>query len=384
MAWNQPANDQGAKPRRGGARGSAGGGRLRRWRQRWKATPRSRGPFYAAAAGLVAGLWLASGFYQLGDGERGVLQRFGAYAGERAGGVGWHLPWPIETLTAVDLGRLNSADFQSRMLTGDAMLVNVTGSIQYQYTDARAALFAVRDPDASVRELGEALTREVVAQRSIAELMSAATRDPLAASLRPAIQKLLDAMGAGLRVQAVTLPDVQVPEPVLGAQRDLVQAGVERERAAHEAQGYAAELIPAAQGLAQKQRLDAEAYKLQAIGVAEGDAARFEPIAAAYARAPQVTRDRLYIETMETILARSRKIIIDGKGSGNMLVLPLDKLGDAGALKAAGVVGVANVATGTAAPAAPAASAPASAAAAADATNPDARDDRSRERGGRQ
>ena len=143
--------------------------------------------------------------------------------------------------------------------------------------------------------------------------------------------------GLGVRVLAVNLTDVQVPQAVLAAQRELVQAGVERERIAREAQGYAAELVPAAQGQAQHQRLDAEAYKLQIVGVAEGDAARFDPIAAAYARAPEVTRTRLYIETMETILARSRKIIIDGKSAGNTLVLPLDKLGDAGALKGAGV-----------------------------------------------
>ena len=381
MAWNQPADDKNAKPGRSSGRGKAGQGRLRRWRQRWKATPRARGPFYATAAGLVVVLWLASGFYQLDDGERGVLQRFGAYAGERSSGAGWHLPWPIETLTAVDLGRQNSAQFQSRMLTGDAMLVNVMASIQYQYTDARAALFAVRDPDAVVRELGEAVAREALARRPIAELMGGATRAPLAAALRADIQQVLDSMGAGLRVLEVSLNDVQVPEAVLASQRELVQAGVERERTTREAQGYAAELIPAAQGLAQKQRLDAEAYKLQAIGVAEGEAARFEPIAAAYARAPEVTRNRLYIETMETVLARSRKIIIDGKSSGNTLVLPLDKLADAGVLKAAGVIGVANA---TAAAAAPVTAAPAAPAAAAAAVDHNARDDRGRERGERQ
>ncbi len=392
MAWNQPADDKGAKPRRSGLRERGTGGRLRRWRARWKSSPRARGPFFAAAAVLAVFLWLASGLYQLADGERGVLQRFGAYAGERGSGAGWHLPWPIETLTAVDLARLNSADFQARMLTGDAMLVNVTASIQYQYTDARAALFALRDPDTVVRELGEAVTRESVAQRPIAELMGGARRASLTAALRAATQALLDNMGAGLRVLAVSLSDVQVPEAVLAAQRDLVQAGVERERVAREAQGYAAELAPAAQGEAQKERLEAEAYKLQAIGVAEGDAARFEPIAAAYARAPEVTRNRLYIETMETILARSRKIIIDGKAGGNMLVLPLDKLGDAGALKAAGVVGVANVGAGASGAQAGAAAggagpklvtAPVTTVAPGNTASQDARDDRSRERGGR-
>ena len=326
-------------------------------------------------------VWLATGFYQIADGEIGVVQHFGAYAGLRPSGAGWHPPWPIDTVTAVNLGRLNSADFQARMLSSDAMLVNVTASIQYQYTDARAALFAARDPDALIRELGEAATRELVGARSIETMMKGDQRAALTATLRTAVQKPLDAMGLGVRVLAVNLTDVQVPQAVLPAQRDLVQARVERERVAREAQGYAAELIPAAQGQAQRQRLDAQAYKLQVVGVAEGDAARFDPIAAAYARAPEVTRNRLYIETMETILSRSRKIIIDGKSAGNTLVLPLDKLADAGALKGAGVTGVVS-APATATPSAPAA-APA-APSPANATAPSARDDRGREREERQ
>jgi membrane protease subunit HflK len=328
-------------------------------------------------------VWLSTGFYQIADGEIGVVQHFGAYAGLRPSGAGWRPPWPIDTVTAVNLGRLNSADFQARMLTSDAMLVNVTASIQYQYVDARAALFAARDPDALVRELGEAATRELVGARSIEVLMGGSQRAALTVALRTAVQKPLDVMGMGVRVLAVNLTDVQVPQAVLAAQRELVQAGVERERVTREAQGYAAELIPAAQGQAQRQRLDAQAYKLQVVGVAEGDAARFDPIAAAYSRAPEVTRDRLYIETMETILSRSRKIIVDGKSAGNTLVLPLDKLGDAGALKSAGVSGVVNgAASAPSASSAPAATA--TAPSPANATGGSARDDRGREREERQ
>ena len=375
MAWNQPDGDQGGNARRTGARPPNGTSWWRRLLQGWTAQPRARGRYYLGAAGAVLLLWLAAGFYQIDDGEIGVLQHFGAYAGLRPSGAGWHLPWPIETVTAVNLGKLNSADFQARMLTSDTMLVNITASIQYQYADARAALFAARDPDALVRELGEAATRELVGGRRIEVLMGGTERAALTAALRGAVQKPLDSMGLGVRVLAVNLTDVQVPQAVLAAQRELVQAGVERERVAREAQGYAAELVPAAQGQAQRQRLDAEAYKVQVVGVADGDAARFDPIAAAYARAPEVTRTRLYIETIETILARSRKLIIDGKGSGNTLVLPLDKLGDAAALKGAGVSGVISGAGSAAAAAAPPAASSSEAA---------TRDARSRERGERQ
>jgi membrane protease subunit HflK len=242
----------------------------------------------------------------------------------------------------VDLDKVNSAGFQSRMLTSDAMLVNVTGDIPYRYTDARAALFAARNPDALLHELGEALARAAVGQRPIAELMDGVKRAPLSDLLAPQLEQLLDSIGVELHIQAVNLTVVQVPEAVLAAQRDRVQADSDTDHVVRDAQAYAAELIPSAQALARKQRQDAESYKLQTIGAAEADAARFGPIAAAYARAPAVMRNQLYVETMEAILAHARKIIVDGKGI-NTLVLPLDKLGDAAALKAAGIVGIARV-----------------------------------------
>ena len=339
---NKSGGPTGAKPRRAAPRSPRNGGLLRRWRQKWSGHPRMRGVLYSAAAGVAALLWLASGFYQIQDGERGVLQHFGAYAGERGSGAGWHLPWPIESLTVVDLGQLNSADFQARMLTSDDMLLNITASITYHYTNARAALFAVREPDAQVRLIGESVLRESVGQQTIATLMGGTTRAPLADAHRAAIQQALDRLGEGIQVVAVNLTDVQVPEAVLAAQRDRVQANVDSDRLQREAQGYAAELIPAAKGQAEKLRLEAAAYKAQVIGNAEGEAARFMPIAAAYARAPAVTRNQMYIETIESILAHSRKVIIDGKGI-NTLMLPLDRLAGAGVLKAAGVQGIASV-----------------------------------------
>ena len=346
MAWKKPAASNDAKSRRGTPRtGGQGNGLLHRWRKRWAARPRARAPFYIAAASLAMLCWLASGFYQVDDGERGVLQRFGAFERERASGAGWHLPWPIETMTIVNLGRLNGADFQSRMLTSDGMLLNITANISYRYTGASAALFTVRHPDALVRELGEAVLREYVGQQPIAGLMGGTTRAPISVALRAGLQRVLDQTGVGVQVAEVNLTDVQVPEAVLAAQRDRVQADIDNERAAREAQGYAAELIPSAQALAQKQRLDAAEYKLQLVSAAEGEAARFAPIAAAYARAPAVTRSQMYVDTIESILSRSRKIVVDGKGI-NTILLPLDKAGNAAALKAAGVLGIATVQAG--------------------------------------
>jgi len=338
MAWNQSDGDQGAK-RRGGAP-ATGAAWWRRLKQRWSAGRGERGPMLGAIAGGLVLLWLLSGCFQVDAGQRAVLERFGAYAGERGAGVGWHLPWPIETITRVDLGRLNSVDFQSRMLSADIALLNITGSVQYQLRDARAALYGVRDLDHTVRDLGETMTRQLLAGRPLAEILNGKTRSTLIEALRDSVQRRLDALGAGARVMTVNLTDVQVPEPVLPAQRDAEQALQDRERLAREAQGYAGDLLPRAQELAQRQRLDAEGYKLTAIATAEGDAARFEPLLAAYERAPEVTRNRLYVETMETILARSHKVIIDGKGGGNTFTIPLEKMLDGATARGTGVAGV--------------------------------------------
>lgn len=357
MAWNQSDGDQGAKRR--GAAPPSGAALWRRLQQRWTAGRGERGPLVAAMASGLVLLWLLSGCYQIDEGQRGVLERFGAYAGERGAGVGWHLPFPIETLTRVDLGRLNSVDFQSRMLSADTALLNITGSVQYQLRDAREALYGVRDLDHTVRDLGETMTRQLLAGRPLAQILNGQTRSTLIEALRGSVQRRLDTLGAGVRVRTVNLTDVQVPEPVLAAQRDAEQALQDRERMAREAQGYAGDLLPRAQELAQRQRLDAEGYKLTAIATAEGEAARFEPLLAAYERAPEVTRNRLYVETMETILARSHKVIIDGKGGGNTFTIPLEKMLDAATARGTGVAGMVEAPAGTAPANAPA-SAPAS------------------------
>jgi membrane protease subunit HflK len=404
MAWNDP-DDQGSRPRR--TPPAPQQGLWRRWRQGWRAAPqRARGALALAVAGTAVLLWLLSGLYKIEAGERGVLLRFGAYAGERGPGLGWHLPWPLEDMAAVNLAHFQNADFQSRVLTADATLVNASFSIQYQVRDARALLFGLRDGEASVRAAGVAEARQALGGHALQELLGGGARPALLEAMRVALQHDLDRLGSGLRVQSVSLTDLQVPESVLAAQRDVVQAGEERARLTAEAQGYAADVVTRTQGVAQRQRLQAEAYRLQVVGTAEGDAARFEQLLPAYERSPQVMRDRLYIETLETILARSRKLVIDGKGAGNTIYLPLDKMFDAQGARGSGVTGVLE--EPLAGPAAPVAAGGAEAAGAAQgaaqggaagggasgapgaapagaaqAAPGSARDDRSRERGGR-
>jgi membrane protease subunit HflK len=386
MAWNEP-DDQGNRPRRPPTAPQQGW--WRRWRQGWRAAPqRARAALALAFAAVAVLLWLLSGLYKIEDGERGLLLRFGAYAGERGPGFGWHLPWPMEDMAALNLAHFQNFDFQVRVLTADAQLVNASFSAQYQVRDARALLFGLRDAEASVRAAGAAEARQSLGAHGMHELLGGGARPALLEGMRGALQQDLDRLGSGLRVQSVSLTDLQVPEAVLPAQRAIVQAGEERARQVTEAQGYAADLVTRSRGVGERQRLQAEAYRLQVVGTAEGDAARFDQLLGAYDKAPQVMRDRLYIETLETILARSRKLIIDGKGAGNTIYLPLDKMFDSQGARGSGVTGVleepaAAGATSPAAAATAAAAPPTAVGASAGTAAPAAREprsDRSRER----
>ena len=341
MAWNQPGNDQDGKPRRSGSNaGASFSDVLRRWQRRLSggqgagggAAPGGVSP--AVIGGVIAILlllWLFDGFYQVDASERGVVQRFGRFSEITNPGPRWHLPRPIETVTKVNVSNINSIDYQSRMLTSDVNLVNISCAIQYQYADPRQVLFRVRDPESTLREVSESAIREIIGQNTLDAVLAGEPRRAITTNTRDLIQKTLDAYGTGIRVISVNLTDVQVPEPVLPSQRDANKAIEDGERFSKEAQAYANDLLPKARGMAQRQLLDAEAYKLQVVAAATGDASRFSQLLGAYTQAPEVTRTRLYIETMESVMARSKKVLLDGKSGGNNLIyLPLDKLVESG------------------------------------------------------
>jgi len=364
MAWNEP-EDPGKRPKRPPP--AAGG-----WLARLRLDGGRHGNTLLAglAAALVAG-WLLTGLYKVEESERGALLRLGAFAGERGPGLGWHLPWPFEDVIPIDLGRLQEAGFQSRLFTADTALVNASFGVQYRVRELRTVLFGLRDAEATLRQEALAEARQAVAAQPLAALIGGGGRTALLASMRDALQADLDRLGAGISVQSIDLTDVQVPEAVLAAQREVNQAGEERTRQVREAEGVAADLVARSEGAAQGQRLEAEAYKLQVVGTAEGDAVRFEQLLPAYEKNPQVLRDRLYIETMETILARSRKLVIDGKGAGTTLNIPLDRMFDASAVRGTGVTGVLEE-PATAAPAGAAGAVPSSTSATAPGAAPGA------------
>jgi membrane protease subunit HflK len=301
----------------GGGTGGSGGGE----------SAGSPAAFGLVLAGVLVLLWLASGMFQVNASEKGVVQRFGRFTEVRNEGWGWAFPWPIETVTKVNFSQVNSVEYKSRVLTADVNLVEVRLAIQYLNADPQKVLFRVRDVEATLREVSESAIREVVGQASLDDVLGS-QRLRITDSTKERIQRTLDGYESGLRIASVNLTDVQVPEAVVASQRDANKAIEDRERYSKEALAYTNDIVPKAEGAAQRMLQDAEAYKSQVVALAEGDVARFNSVYAAYAQAPEVTRQRMYIETIEQIMQQSKKVILDtpkGQG-GNMIYLPLDKL----------------------------------------------------------
>jgi modulator of FtsH protease HflK len=342
MAWNEPGN-RGESPwgkKRPAAKSGGFDEALKGWQRRLEGlfggsggsppsggdSTGSNGSLGWIIAGVLLLLWLASGTFQINASDRGVVQRFGRFSGVRDPGLGWTFPWPIETVSKVNISRVNSVEYRSRMLTADVNLVEIRSAIQYQYLDPVKVLFQVRDPEQTLREVSESAIRELVGQATLDQVLGNA-RQQIADGTRDLIQRTLDRYNSGIRVTSVNLTDVQVPEAVIAAQRDANKAIEDRDRFSKEAQAYANDILPKAQGQAQRQMQDAEAYKMQIVAVADGDVARFNSVYAAYAQAPEVTRQRMYIETIEQIMQQSKKVMLDARqGGGNMIYLPLDKL----------------------------------------------------------
>ena len=333
MAWNQPGEDK-KRPAPRGAPDNASLDdllrRLQRQVQRLWRPGSGRGMAALSLALLIVAVWLSSGYYQIGATERGVVQRFGRYITTEQPGHGWHWPWPIESVTKLDVAAVEGVSSKALMLTSEQSLIDISWSIQYRIADPQRFLFQVREPEASLRQLGETTVRELIGGSTLAALIDGQGRSRIGAEARARIQKGLDAYGAGLALSSVNLTDVQLPDPVLASQRDAAKAAEERQRAVSEADAYANDILPKAQIAAQRQLTDAQVYATQTVASAEADAQRFTQVAQAYAHAPEVTRSRMYIETMEGILAHSRKIVIDTKGGGgNTIYIPLDKLAEA-------------------------------------------------------
>jgi len=277
----------------------------------------------------ILAVWLLTGFYQNTQAERAVMLRFGKFSSITGPGLNWRLPWPIDSRIAVNIERIDSFNDQTRMLTADENLVDINLAVQFRRADPQLYVFKVNDPDSTLREVSESAIREVVGRSELRQVLEAG-RQEIAARTKELIQRTLTQLEAGIEVTSVNLQGVAVPEQVAPAQQDAIKAGNDKERATVEAQTYARDILPRAQGAAVREVQEAQAYRARKIADSEGEAQRFLKLLAEYERAPAVTRQRLYLETIEEVLSRSKKVVIDTKGTGNMLYLPIDKLIDQG------------------------------------------------------
>src|SRR5436190_15929739 len=285
---------------------------------------------------LIVVIWLASGFYIVDEGRRGVVTRFGKYTETTQPGPRWHLPFPVEGVELVDFSQVktievgyrntpkNKIDKEAVMLTDDENIIDIQFAVQYNLKSAEDYVFNNRRPDQIVAYVAESAIREVVGKSKM-DFALYEGREQIAKQTEQLMQQNLDRYGTGVFVQKVTLQNVQPPDKVQAAFDDAVKAGQDRERLKNEGQAYANDVVPRARGNAARLLEEANGYRTEVEQRAQGDAERFSRILVEYQKAPGVTRDRLYLDMMQTVLGNSSKVLVDQK-SGSLLYLPLDKL----------------------------------------------------------
>lgn len=327
----------GAFGRKRGGPGNGGGGGEGGGPNFPAMTPGQFGGGIGLLLGLAAVVWFASGFYIVDASQRGVVLTLGRYSETTEPGLRWRLPWPLQSHEIVNLTGVRTIEIGYRgseknkvlkealMLTDDENIVSVQFAVQYLLKDPKDYIFKNRNPDDAVMQAAETAIREVVGKNRM-DFVLYEGRDVIAANTQKSMQDTLDRYETGIQIRAVTMQSTQPPEQVQAAFDDAVKAGQDRERQKNEGEAYANDVIPRARGTASRLLEEANGYRARLIATAEGEAARFSKLYAEYARAPEVTRQRLYLETMQQVYANTSKVMVDTKGSGNLLYLPLDKL----------------------------------------------------------
>jgi len=276
---------------------------------------------------VLLGFWMATGFYKVEEAERGVVFRFGKHVETTQKGLHWHLPTPIERVEKVDVTKVYTIPLNSTMLTQDENIVDILGTVQYQIDDAEKYLFNVRNPEISLSQITESALRQSIG-RSKMDYVITEGRGEIAIQVRGIIQEIVNNYQTGLTIFKVNIQNAKPPEAVKDAFDDVTQAREDEERFKNEAEAYRNEVIPKARGAAARMREEAEAYQNEVIARAEGEAVRFKQLLKEYKKSPKITRDRLYIDMMESVLSNSSKVMVDVEGGNNLLYLPLDKLMD--------------------------------------------------------
>src|SRR5450830_1739327 len=286
---------------------------------------------------IVAFLWLASGFFIVQEGQTAVVMTFGKYSHTTLPGFNWRWPYPVQSHEIVNVSQVRTAEIgyrtnaknkqlkESLMLTDDENIIDIQFAVQYKLKNAADWLFNNRDQDETVRQVAETAIREIVG-RSKMDFVLYEGREKVALDVGQLMQQILDRYKSGVQITNVTMQGVQPPEQVQAAFDDAVKAGQDRERQKNEGQAYANDVIPKASGAASRLLEEAEAYRSRIVANAEGDGARFKQVLEEYQKAPAVTRDRMYLETMQQIFTNTTKVMVDAKSGNNLLYLPLDKL----------------------------------------------------------
>ena len=259
------------------------------------------------------------------EGTNGLVLRFGQFQSIKQSGVGWHVPWPFEEVEIVDVDRMRDYEHNTTMLTTDENIVDIKLATQYRIKDAPAYQFRVRDPEITLRQAVESALREAVG-KSAMDFVLTEGRPEVAANTKILTQQILDLYETGIEVITINLQDSQPPREVQDAFEDAIKAREDQERYKNEAEAYSNSVLPQAQGEAATMLEQAEAYKQQIIAQAEGDASRFNQLMVEYQKAPEVTRERLYLETIEGVYSKSNKVLMNNESGNSLMYLPLDKL----------------------------------------------------------
>jgi modulator of FtsH protease HflK len=291
-------------------------------------------------AAIIAVVWLASGIYIVDPPERGVVLQFGEYKETTLSGPHWHIPYPIQTVEVVNVDESRTAEIGFRstagrsgmvasealMLTQDENIIEMKIEIQYRVEKPADFLFNVENPIRTLQQMTESAVREVVG-RSLMDDVLTIGRQEVAIKSEKLLQTLLSDYGTGLLVTSFNIPDAQAPAQVQAAFDDVVKAGADKVRMKNEAEAYANDIVPRARGAGFRVVQEAEAYKSQILAKAQGETSRFLQVMNEYEKAPEITRERMYLDTMESVYSRTQKVMVDvSKESSNVLYLPLDKM----------------------------------------------------------
>lgn len=328
MAWNEPGgsgkdNDPWSNPRRsgkppnideaierlqkkfGGAMGGAGGGKG-----------------IAVVAVLLIVVWLLSGIYIIDAGQRGVELQFGKYTDTTRAGPHWHLPYPIGTVVKVNVDELRDKQLKMTSLTNDENIVEVRIGSQFLVTDPVKYLFNVRDPDSTLADVMQSAIREVIGSKKMDNVLTEG-RAEIVSLVRDRMQNLLDGYDTGLKVQSVNLQDIQPPEAVQPAFEDAIRAREDEQRYISEASAYANKVVPGARGNAAQIIEQAKGYESKVTNEALGDASRFEQLLKSYKLAPDIARERMYLDAVSGVLSKNKSIVVDSGSGNNVFYLPL-------------------------------------------------------------